>query len=164
MIKKISAAIAASLLMASFAYAAPPACDDATPVTIGHQVGDTTTASGGVTSIDGDYSLDGNQKIWTFVAGSNVNGKIKVHSTALTAWAIFITQACNGTATGRVQSFAIGDFASNELDLEPSLYTAGNTYYVIFGALEGLGTPVNGPYDIEFFPTFPVSLQSFSID
>jgi|GEM_PF-1252358 len=165
MIKAISAALILSLSSISLAHAAAPACSDATPINSnsGTLTGDTTATSGGISSIDGDYTLGGNQKVWTFTAGANVDGSFKVTS-GLPAWALFVTTGCDATATGRVQSMAIGDFADNTLHLTPALYTAGTTYYVILGALDGLGSPSNGPFSVDVTPNLPVTLQSFSVE
>jgi hypothetical protein len=162
MIKKL---LAAAVLSAVCAPAfAQQACTDATAITAPTTLsGDTGTASGGMTNV-GPYSLAGNQKVWTFAAGANVNGTFTV--TATWGWALFVTTACSASAPAPKQSMATGD-PSTTLTLDPTRYTAGTTYYVI---LSGLAAAVNtgldptGAYNINVTPTLPVTLQEFSID
>lgn len=166
MIKRLVALGILSALC-SPAFAAAPACDAATPITAPNSVsGDTSAAdaAGGISSIDGTYTLAGHQKVWTFVAGDNVDGSFTVTSSA--GWGLFITTGCDATATGRVQSMATGD-PSTTLTLDPTRYTAGTTYYVILSGLQAAvnaGMTADGPFTVGVTPNLPVTLQGFSVD
>ncbi|MBN8728145.1 MAG: hypothetical protein J0H15_10670 [Xanthomonadales bacterium] len=167
MINKLCVAAVGSLFFAASAYAAPPACDEMTTVSAPNVLNGTTVGAGGGIEVIGPYSLanEAGQKVWSFVAGDNVDGSFTVTATPDWGWGLFVTTGCSVAPPAPIQSLATGE-ASTTLTLDPARYTAGTTYYVILSGLRAAegAMPLEGGFSINVTPNLPVSLQNFSVD
>jgi len=121
--------------------------------------GDTTTAGNPIGAF-GPLPSPHNDLIYTFTpTGAGASGNITV-TAANYNYGIFLTTDCNGSTSAPLQA-ATGPAAGNGFPVDGT--TVGTQYYLIVSGNPSVNAPQNGTFTFTT-PTFPVTLQQFSID
>lgn len=152
-------ALAAAFAVPTFAHA-QATCAEAQVIQSNSTINGDTSTAGNPVGAFGPLPSPHNDMIYTFTpSGTGASGSITVTEASYN-YGIFLTTDCNGSTSAPLQA-ATGPAAGGSFPVDGT--TVGTQYYVIVSGNPSVNAPQNGSFSFTT-PTFPVTLQTFSID